>query len=71
MTDDDRRDMIVFVQRKCIHPSLVCDGHPQCDFAEDEDFEMCHDRYLERKIIKPFASLKCQSLMYPSYSGNQ
>ena len=25
----------------CLHPDLECDGHPQCDNAEDEDFWKC------------------------------
>ena len=26
----------------CMHPGLECDGHPQCDDAEDEDIDKCH-----------------------------
>ena len=50
----------------CIHPDLRCDGHPHCEFFEDEDLDMCRDIYLERGIIKPHASYICQSLMYPN-----
>ena len=49
----------------CIHPDLRCDGHPHCEFAEDEDLDMCRDTYYRKKLIKPYASFICQSLMYP------
>ena len=49
----------------CIHPDLECDGHPQCLDNEDEDYEMCWKKYFEKKLVKPFASLKCNSKMYP------
>lgn len=35
----------------CIHPDLRCDGHPQCQFAEDEVFEDCKEKYYRKKII--------------------
>ena len=53
----------------CIHPELLCDGHPQCQFAEDEDFERCYlgeDRlWLDRNVVSGFATHKCSSAMYP------
>ena len=52
--------------RVCIHPDLRCDGHPHCEDAEDEDLDMCKDKYLERGVIKARATYICQSLMYPA-----
>ena len=46
---------------KCIHPSLRCDGHPQCDPPEDEDFEDCKLEYHKRSG----GTLKCESPDYP------
>ena len=50
----------------CIHPSLECDGHPQCDDAEDENLDRCYSVYLEREIVTNYATLKCYSKMYPN-----
>ena len=30
----------------CLHPDLVCDGHPQCPGAEDEDLDWCLKKYV-------------------------
>ena len=51
----------------CIHPALVCDGHPQCQFGEDEQLELCSDqeRWVKRGVVEPYASFTCRSLMYP------
>ena len=49
----------------CLHPGLKCDGHPQCDEAEDEDMEECYETYYRHKIIEPFATKKCYSIQYP------
>ena len=49
----------------CIHPDLVCDGHPQCPDNEDEDYELCRKKYFNKKLVKPFATFKCNSTMYP------
>ena len=49
---------------QCVHPDLVCDGHPQCKEGEDEDLSMCHDEFIEMKIVQPLAKLKCKSLFY-------
>ena len=49
---------------KCIHPDLQCDGHPQCDEAEDEVLDDCREKYVSRNIIKPYASFPCDSKMY-------
>ena len=51
---------------KCVHPSLVCDGHPQCDHAEDEDLDTCYDKLVEKGYIKGTATLRCSSIIYPS-----
>ena len=48
----------------CVHPELVCDGHPQCTEGEDEDLSRCHLKYIEKKIVQPYASYKCKSLYY-------
>ena len=49
----------------CIHPSLKCDGHPQCPGNEDENYQMCKQKYFENKLVKCFATYKCNSTMYP------
>ena len=49
----------------CIHPDLKCDGRPNCEFAEDEDFTMCKDIYFEKKLVKEYASLICNNTNYP------
>ena len=48
----------------CLHPDLVCDGHPQCDHALDEDFDQCYEKYLDLGIINEYATLKCRSSIY-------
>ena len=48
----------------CVHPDLECDGHPQCPGGEDEGLEKCHKKYIDNKIVQPFASYKCKSLFY-------
>ena len=50
----------------CLHPQLLCDGHPHCDRADDEDFFMCYEKYLRDHRISVEATLICSSLMYPS-----
>ena len=52
--------------RVCIHPDLKCDGHPHCEFEEDEEFTMCREIYFEKKLVKPYANLICQNVMYPN-----
>ena len=49
----------------CIHPNLRCDGHPQCEFGEDENAELCFERWVQSKIISPFGTLSCSSRRYP------
>ena len=49
----------------CMHPALECDGHPQCDDAEDENLDQCFQKYKEREIITSHATLKCPSRNYP------
>ena len=49
----------------CMHPALECDGHPQCDDAEDENLDKCFQKYKEREIITNHATLKCPSRNYP------
>ena len=52
-------------QNVCIHPDLHCNHHPDCDNAEDEEYEDCKDKYVEKLIVKEFATLRCQSKIYP------
>ena len=49
---------------QCVHPDLVCDGHPQCDKGEDEELSMCYDEFIKLKIIQPLAQFKCKSPLY-------
>ena len=49
---------------QCVHPDLVCDGHPQCPGGEDEDLEKCYTDYVNNLIIEPFASYRCTSMLY-------
>ena len=51
---------------QCVHPDLVCDGHPQCSKGEDEDLQMCHQMYVRKQILEPYASYKCRHKIYPS-----
>ena len=56
----------------CISDSLLCDGHPACDSAEDEDLEKCYEKLVKRKIIDDAATFYCQSSMYKSkYNSSQ
>ena len=50
---------------QCVHPELVCDGHPACHHAEDEEVDMCRSRYLEKKIVPTSATHRCKSRKYP------
>ena len=50
---------------QCVHPELVCDGHPACHHAEDEEVDMCRGRYLEKKIVPTSATYRCKSRKYP------
>ena len=52
------------ISGQCVHPDLFCDGHPQCTEGEDEDLEQCLQKYIENKIVEPFASFKCKSPLY-------
>ena len=48
----------------CLHPSLVCDGHPQCQGGEDENLDQCLDKYIKNKVIQKIATLRCTSTFY-------
>ena len=50
--------------KHCINPVLLCDGHPACDDGSDELLSECIEKLLEDKIIKPEATVICQSPMY-------
>ena len=49
---------------RCIHPDLVCDGHPQCPGGEDENLDDCHEKYIQDQIVSPYAAYSCKSLFY-------
>ena len=55
-----------FKSGHCVPPALVCDGHPQCPNGEDEnlDLDNCHKKYIENKIVEPYASYRCESRFY-------
>ena len=57
-----------FKSGHCVPPALVCDGHPQCPNGEDENLDLdnynCHQKYIENKIIEPYASYRCNSTFY-------
>ena len=50
----------------CLHPRLRCDGHPQCPEYDDEDYSMCNITYIENGHVAPFASFRCNSIIYPA-----
>ena len=50
----------------CLHQDLVCDGHPQCEFGEDEALNLCYHKWVETGVVEPYASYACPSVMYPS-----
>ena len=49
---------------QCIHPSLRCDGLPQCEHGEDENLNECQNYYEERKIMSGCGTHKCESKLY-------
>ena len=49
----------------CIHPDLKCNHHPDCDNAVDEQLDQCYDEYVKRGLVEDFATLRCQSKIYP------
>ena len=53
-----------FKSGKCVHPDLECDGHPQCPNGEDENLAICHEKYIEDKIVSLYASYRCKSIFY-------
>ena len=48
----------------CIHPELVCNNHPDCDNAEDENLDKCYEKKIELGTINENAILRCQSKMH-------
>jgi len=42
----------------CLHPDLECDGHPQCDNAEDEDSGKCRTEPMISKKVMLFWSFQ-------------
>ena len=44
---------------KCLHPDLVCDGHPQCEDGEDEDLDKCYTKYVKNQVIYKYSSFRC------------
>ena len=51
---------------QCVHPRLHCDGHPQCDYGEDENLDVCRDKYQETGVVPKYATFRCKSIMYPT-----
>ena len=51
--------------RVCIHPDLHCDGHPQCEHGEDEQFDECYQQYIDKGVVEKYATYKCTSALYP------
>ena len=51
----------------CIHEDLMCDSHPVCDLAEDEDLKLCKKEYFRKKLVEQYATKECQSKMYPDH----
>ena len=49
--------------RNCVAMDI---GHPQCQHGEDEDPLMCLQKYIDNKVVLPYASQRCPSPMYPS-----
>ena len=49
----------------CVHKDLVCDGHPQCLNNEDEDFDTCKTKWIEKKVFPSHATVRCKSKTYP------
>ena len=49
----------------CLHPDMQCDGHSQCPFAEDENLNVCFERWVGAKLVSQYASLKCSGTRHP------
>ena len=50
----------------CIHQSNVCNGHPHPECGgDDEIMDNCYQDYVKRRIVKNYATLVCDSVMYP------
>ena len=64
MACTDKRYFNCTKSGQCVHPDLVCDGHPQCLEGEDEDLSKCHEKYISNNIVERFASYKCTSAFY-------
>lgn len=51
----------------CLHPNLVCDGHPVCDDGSDEKLSPnCIEKLVILKLIDEAATQRCTSVMYSS-----
>ena len=57
--------------QRCFHPSLKCDGQPQCAKGEDEDLDKCKIQYYNNDENKgrhktyKYATFRCKRKMYP------
>ena len=45
----------------CFHNTNLCDLHPVCDDAEDEDETICAEKYKEKNLLRKEATYRCQS----------
>ena len=45
----------------CYFNTNLCDLHPTCDNAEDEDEKRCAEKYKEKGLFKKEATFRCQS----------
>ena len=42
----------------------MCNQHPDCDNAVDENLDMCYDKYIAQGKIDESATLRCYSKIY-------
>ena len=48
----------------CYLNTNLCDLHPACDNAEDEDEKRCAEKYKEKGLFAKEAIFRCQSLYH-------
>ena len=42
----------------------MCNHHPDCDNAVDENLDVCYDKYIAKGNIDEYATLRCHSKIY-------